>query len=135
MEVATGRRWTYRDLNHAVDLFARGLIAGGIAKGDRVGVWAPNCAEWTIAQLATAKIGAILVNVNPAYRTHEFTYAVNHSGLRLLIAAESFKTSDYRSMIEESAAEHSSAWSGSSTSARATGTTSSPPASTSTPTS
>ena len=68
-------------------------------------MWAPNCAEWTIAQLATAKIGAILVNVNPAYRTHEFTYAVNHSGLRLLIAAESFKTSDYRSMIEETAPE------------------------------
>jgi len=103
VEYATGRRWTYRELNHEVDLIARGLIAGGIAKGDRVGVWAPNCAEWTIAQYATAKIGAILVNVNPAYRTHEFVYAVNQSGLRLLIAAESFKTSDYRSMIEETA--------------------------------
>ncbi len=101
VEFATGRRWTYREFNHAVDLFARGLIAGGIAKGDRVGVWAPNCAEWTIAQYASAKIGAILVNVNPSYRTHEFSYAVSHSGLRLLIAAESFKTSDYRSMIEE----------------------------------
>ena len=105
VEFATGRRWTYRELNHEVDLFARGLIAGGIAKGDRVGVWSPNCAEWTIAQYATAKIGAILVNVNPSYRTHEFTYAVNQSGLRLLIAAESFKTSDYRSMIEETAAD------------------------------
>ena len=69
-------------------------------------MWSPNCAEWTIAQYATAKIGAILVNVNPAYRTHEFTYAVNQSGLRLLIAAESFKTSDYRSMIEETAADN-----------------------------
>ena len=96
----TGRRWTYRELNHDVDLFARGLIAGGIVKGDRVGVWAPNCAEWTIAQYATAKIGAILVNVNPAYRTHEFSYAVNQSGMRMLIAAESFKTSDYRAMVE-----------------------------------
>ncbi len=105
VEVATGRRWTYRELNHEVDLFARGLIAGGIVKGDRIGVWAPNCAEWTIAQYATAKIGAILVNVNPAYRTHEFSYAVNHSGLRLLIAAESFKTSDYRAMVEETAPE------------------------------
>ena len=105
VEVATGRRWTYRELNHEVDLFARGLIAGGIVKGDRVGVWAPNCAEWTIAQYATAKIGAILVNVNPAYRTHEFSYAVNQSGLRLLIAAESFKTSDYRAMVEETAPE------------------------------
>ena len=105
VEFASGRRWTYRELNHDVDLFARGLIAGGLAKGDRIGVWAPSCAEWTIAQLATAKIGAILVNVNPAYRTHEFTYAVNHSGLRMLISAESFKTSDYRSMIEETRAD------------------------------
>ena len=105
VEFASGRRWTYRELNHDVDLFARGLIAGGLAKGDRIGVWAPSCAEWTIAQLATAKIGAILVNVNPSYRTHEFTYAVNQSGLRLLIAAENFKTSDYRSMIEETAAD------------------------------
>ncbi len=105
VEFATGRRWTYRELNHDVDLFARGLIAGGIAKGDRIGVWAPNCAEWTIAQYSTAKIGAILVNVNPAYRTHEFSYAVNHSGLRMLVAAESFKTSDYRSMVEQTAAD------------------------------
>ena len=105
VEFATGRRWTYRELNHDVDLFARGLIAGGIAKGDRVGVWAPNCAEWTITQYATAKIGAILVNVNPAYRTHEFSYAVNQSGMRMLIAAESFKTSDYRAMVEETSAD------------------------------
>jgi fatty-acyl-CoA synthase len=105
VEFATGRRWTWRELNHDVDLFARGLIAGGVAKGDRIGVWAPNCAEWTIAQYATAKIGAILVNVNPAYRTHEFSYAVNQSGMRMLIAAESFKTSDYRSMIEETAGD------------------------------
>jgi fatty-acyl-CoA synthase len=101
VEFATGRRWTWRELNHAVDLFARGLIAGGIAAGDRVGIWAPNCAEWTITQYATAKIGAILVNVNPAYRTHEFSYAVNQSGMRMLVAAETFKTSDYRAMVEE----------------------------------
>ncbi len=106
VEFATGRRWTYRELNHEVDLFARGLIAGGIAKGDRVGVWAPNCAEWTIAQYATAKIGAILVNVNPSYRTHEFAYAVNQSGMRMLIAAESFKTSDYRAMVEDTAPDN-----------------------------
>ncbi|MDX6359703.1 MAG: fatty-acyl-CoA synthase, partial [Nocardioidaceae bacterium] len=103
VEFATGRRWTWRELNHEIDLFARGLIAGGIAKGDRVGIWAPNCAEWTLTQYACAKIGAILVNVNPAYRTHEFSYAVNQSGMRLLVAAESFKTSDYRHMIEETA--------------------------------
>ncbi|WP_151084422.1 AMP-binding protein [Nocardioides cynanchi] len=103
VEFASGRRWTWRELNHDVDLFARGLIAYGIEKGDRVGIWAPNCAEWTITQYACAKIGAVLVNVNPAYRTHEFSYAVNQSGLRLLVAAESFKTSDYRAMVEETA--------------------------------
>ena len=75
VEVATGRRWTYAELDADVDALARGLIAAGIAKGDRVGIWAPNCAEWTLVQYATAKVGAILVNVNPAYRTHELAYA------------------------------------------------------------
>ena len=84
-----------------MDVFARGLMARGIAKGDRVGIWAPNCAEWTITQYATAKIGAILVNVNPAYRTHELAYALNQSGVTLLISATEFKTSDYRAMIDE----------------------------------
>ena len=105
VDVATGRRWTWRELNHAVDEIARGLIASGIEEGDRVGMWAPNCAEWTIVQFATAKIGAILVNVNPAYRTHELAYAMNHSGVRLLFATSSFKTSDYRGMVEETAPE------------------------------
>jgi fatty-acyl-CoA synthase len=104
VEFATGRRWTWRELDDAVNAFARGLIAAGIDQGDRVGIWAPNCAEWTITQYAAAKIGAILVNVNPAYRTHEFSYAVNQSGMRVLVAAESFKTSDYRAMVEETAA-------------------------------
>src|SRR3954462_1550264 len=107
VEFATGRRWTYAELDRDVNAFARGLIGAGIEKGDRVGVWAPNCAEWTIAQYATAKIGAILVNVNPAYRTHEFSYAVNQSGLRLLISATDFKTSDYRAMVEETAPKNS----------------------------
>jgi len=101
VEVATGKRWTWRDLDHDVDAVARGLLAMGIAHGDRVGIWAPNCAEWTIAQLATAKIGAILVNVNPAYRTHELAYAVNQSGMRFLLSATRFKTSDYAGMIEQ----------------------------------
>ena len=105
VEVATGRRWTWAELDRDVDDLARGLIAAGIEKGDRVGMWAPNCAAWTITQYATAKIGAILVNVNPAYRTHEFTYAANQSGLRLLLAASSFKTSDYRAMIESTRAD------------------------------
>jgi len=105
VEVASGRRWTWAELDADVDALARGLMAAGIAKGDRVGIWAPNCAEWTITQYATAKIGAVLVNVNPSYRTHEFAYAVNQSGMRLLVAASSFKTSDYRRMVEETAGQ------------------------------
>ncbi len=101
VEFSSGRRWTYAELDADVNALARGLIGAGIAKGDRVGVWAPNCAEWTIAQYASAKVGAILVNVNPSYRTHELSYAVNQSGLRLLISAETFKTSDYRAMVED----------------------------------
>ncbi len=106
VECATGRRWTWRELDHDVELVARGLIASGIEKGDRVGIWGPNSARWTITQYATAKIGAILVNVNPAYRTHEFSYAVNQSGMRLLISGSSFKTSDYRAMVEETAGQN-----------------------------
>ena len=87
VEVATGRRWTYAELDADVNALARGLIAAGVAKGDRVGIWAPNCAEWTLVQYATAKAGAIVVNVNPAYRTHELAYALNQSGLRLLFSA------------------------------------------------
>ncbi len=104
VEVASGRRWTWAELDAAVDEVARGLLGLGIAKGDRVGMWAPNCAEWTMIQLATAKIGAILVNINPAYRTHELGYAIDQSGLRFLVAVSSFKTSDYRAMVEEIAA-------------------------------
>lgn len=105
VEVATGRRWTWAELDRDVDDLARGLVAAGIGKGDRVGIWAPNCAEWTIVQYATAKVGIILVNVNPAYRTHELSYAVNQSGLRLLISASSFKTSDYRAMVADIAGQ------------------------------
>ncbi len=101
VEVASGRRWTWAELDRDVDALARGLMAAGVEKGQRVGIWAPNCAEWTLTQYACAKAGAILVNVNPAYRTHEFAYAVNQSGMRLLLAASSFKTSDYRGMVEE----------------------------------
>jgi len=101
VDVAAGRRWTYAELGAAVDEVARGLLARGIEPGDRVGIWAPNCAEWVIVQYATAKIGAILVNVNPAYRKHELAYVIRQSGLRLLISAVAFKTSDYRDMIAE----------------------------------
>ncbi len=98
---AQGLRYTYAELNAEVDLFARGLMARGIEKGDRVGIWSPNCAQWIVTQLATAKIGAILVNVNPAYRVHELAYALGQSGMRMLISATSFKTSHYSAMIEE----------------------------------
>jgi fatty-acyl-CoA synthase len=99
VDVAAGRRWTYAEFDDAVNRVALGLLARGIEKGDRVGIWAPNCAEWVIVQYATAKIGAILVNVNPAYRTHELEYVVEQSGMRLLVSAVSFKTSDYQGMI------------------------------------
>ena len=97
----TGRRWTYAELHHDVLALAHGLLRLGIDKGDRVGIWAPNCPEWTILQYATAQIGAILVPVNPAYRTDELAYVVNQAGIRLLVAAPSFKTSDYAAMIED----------------------------------
>ncbi|GAA4961795.1 AMP-binding protein [Nonomuraea thailandensis] len=101
VDVPAGRRWTYTQLNADVDDLARSLLARGVAKGDRVGIWAPNRAEWVIVQYATAKIGAILVNVNPAYRTHELRYVVEQSGMRLLISALAHKGSDYRAMVEE----------------------------------
>ena len=101
VECATGRRWTYAELNADVDRVARGLLGLGIGTGDRVGIWAPNCAEWTLVQYATAKIGALLVNVNPAYRTSELSYALQQSGTRLLVSAKAFKTSDYEAMVRE----------------------------------
>ncbi|MDG5482873.1 AMP-binding protein [Mycolicibacterium gadium] len=105
VDMASSRRWTYAELNDDVDLIARGLMALGIERGERVGIWAPNCPEWTIVQYATAKIGAILVNINPAYRTHELAYVLRQSGIRTLISATSFKTSDYVSMVDEVSAE------------------------------
>ncbi len=97
---AQGMRYTYAELGSAVDELARALMAAGLAKGDRIGIWSPNCVEWTLVQYATAKLGAILVNVNPAYRTSELEYALKQSGCRMLVAAPAFKTSDYRAMIE-----------------------------------
>jgi fatty-acyl-CoA synthase len=94
-------RLTYAELDAAVDAVASGLLRAGIAAGDRVGIWAPNCAEWVLVQYATAKVGAILVNVNPAYRSHELEYVVRQSGMRLLFSASAFKSSDYAAMIDE----------------------------------
>lgn len=100
VDVAQGTRWTYRELNDEIDVVARGLMGYGIGKGDRVGIWSPNRSEWTVVQYATAKIGAILVNVNPAYRTHELAYVLNQSGVRLLVSAAEFKSSDYVAMVD-----------------------------------
>ena len=101
VDVPSGRRWTYRQLDADTDTLARGLLAAGIAAGERVGIWSPNCPEWVLLQYATAKIGAILVNINPAYRTHELAYVLRQAGIKLLVSAERFKTSDYRSMVGE----------------------------------
>ncbi|MGI9616865.1 MAG: AMP-binding protein, partial [Acidimicrobiales bacterium] len=98
-------RWTYRELLDKVDELARALVAHGFVKGDRIGIWAPNCAEWVLVQFATARIGVILVNINPAYRTHEVAYALQQSGCRGLVSATTFKTSDYVAMVEEVRAE------------------------------
>ncbi|GAB3718255.1 AMP-binding protein [Amycolatopsis oliviviridis] len=98
---AAGKRWTYTELAAEVNALALGLLDLGIAKGDRVGIWSPNRWEWTCVQYATAKIGAILVNINPAYRSHELEYVLNQAGIKLIVAASSFKTSDYAGMIAE----------------------------------
>ncbi|TWC29984.1 fatty-acyl-CoA synthase [Pseudomonas sp. SJZ079] len=92
-------RYSWAQLAEQVDSCARGLLALGVQVGDRVGIWAPNCAEWCITQFASAKIGAILVNINPAYRGTELDYALKHSGCRWLVSADAFKTSDYHAML------------------------------------
>ncbi len=94
-------RYTYLELKEKVDACAKALLALGVKKGERVGVWAPNCAEWTITQFATSKIGAILVNINPAYRLHELEYALNQSGCSAVIIADQFKKSNYTQMLYE----------------------------------
>jgi fatty-acyl-CoA synthase len=101
VECATGRRFSYPGLVAEVEACALGLAALGVRKGDRVGIWAPNCAEWVFVQYGTAKLGAILVNINPAYRTHELAYVLKQAGISVLVAAPEFKTSDYRAMVAE----------------------------------
>jgi fatty-acyl-CoA synthase len=94
-------RMTYDQLGEAVDRVARGLMALGLRAGDRIGIWAPNCAEWVLVQYASAKAGVVLVNVNPAYRTAELEYVLNQSSAKVLVAARAFKTSDYAAMIDD----------------------------------
>ncbi|HEV8064401.1 MAG TPA: AMP-binding protein [Acidimicrobiales bacterium] len=100
VDCPSGRRWTYSQLQADVNELAGGLLAAGIVKGDRVGIWAPNCAEWVLVQYATAKLGAILVNVNPAYRAHELEYVLNQAGVSLLVTYPATERSDFPAMVE-----------------------------------
>src|SRR5207248_2216678 len=97
----TGRRWTYAQFAEQLEELARALLAIGVGTGDRVAIWAPNLPEWTFTQYATERVGAILVNINPAYRTSELEYVLRQSGTRVLVSAQRFKTSDYRAMVDE----------------------------------
>ena len=101
VSVEQGLRYTYAEFADEVDRVARALMAIGVAQGDRVGIWSPNYAEWVLVQYATARIGSILVTINPAYRSSELGYVLNQSGTSVLVAVESFLASDYRSMIDE----------------------------------
>lgn len=101
VDVPSGRRWTYAEFAADVDGLAYALLANGVAKGDRVGIWAVNCAEWMLVQYATARVGAIMVNINPAYRTHEVEYVLKQAGISLLFASLRHKSSDYRAMVEQ----------------------------------
>ena len=101
IDVATQKRYTYAEFDAETDAMAVGLLELGVKVGDRVGIWAPNCAEWMITQYATAKIGAILVNINPAYRTHELEYVLQQSGISVLVSAHAFKSSNYAAMITQ----------------------------------
>ena len=101
VDVPSGRRWTYAELDAAVDELARALVDAGLEQGDRVGIWAPNVPEWTLLQYATARTGLVLVTVNPAYRTGELAYVLQQSGCRWLVAAPAFRSSDYRAMVAE----------------------------------
>ena len=98
-------RLTYRELQSAVNQCAKGLLQLGFKKGDRIGIWAPNRAEWCITQFATSKIGVILVNINPSYRLNELEYVLNQSGCSAIIIAAAFKTSDYTGMLQTLAPE------------------------------
>ncbi|MFE7435294.1 linear/branched/unsaturated fatty acid:CoA ligase LbuL [Streptomyces tendae] len=101
VDVPSGRRWTYAEFGAAVDEVARGLLAKGVTRGDRVGIWAVNCPEWVLVQYATARIGVIMVNVNPAYRAHELEYVLQQSGITLLVASLAHKSSDYRAIVDQ----------------------------------
>ncbi|MCM2392772.1 AMP-binding protein [Streptomyces sp. CWNU-1] len=100
VDLPSGTRLTYAELGAAVDRLARALIGIGVAKGDRVGIWAVNCPEWVLVQYATARVGAIMVNLNPAYRAQELEYVLKQAGVSVLCASQRHKSSDYRALIE-----------------------------------
>ncbi|MGI8590464.1 MAG: AMP-binding protein [Nakamurella sp.] len=101
VEVQTGRRWTYAELRRSAEDVALGLLAVGVNRGDRVGIWAPNLAEWTMLQFGSAKIGAILVTINPAYRSHELEFVLRQAGISVLVSLPAFKTSDYAAIVDQ----------------------------------
>lgn len=105
VDVPSGRRWTYAQFDAAVAELARGLLGRGVAKGDRVGIWAVNCPEWVLVQYATARVGAIMVNINPAYRAHELAYVLKQSGISVLISSTGHKGTDYRALVRQVAHE------------------------------
>src|SRR5271155_1470927 len=98
-------RWSYADLKSRVDAMASGLLALGLTPGDRIGIWAPNCAEWTVTQFASAQAGLILVNINPSYRLSELEFCLRKVGCRALVTAERLKHSDYLAMLRSLAPE------------------------------
>ena len=101
VDVPSGRRWTYAEFGAAVDQVARGLLGLGVGKGDRVGIWAVNSPAWVLVQYATARIGVIMVNINPAYRLHELEFVLKQSGVQVLIASTAYRSSDYRAMAAQ----------------------------------
>ena len=100
VSVAQGLRWSWRELALKADAMAAGLLALGLERGDRIGIWSPNCAEWALTQFAAARLGVILTTINPAYRTSELEFTLNKVGMKAVVAAERFKTSDYVAMLE-----------------------------------
>src|SRR5579871_922303 len=118
VSVEQGVRWTWASLAQQADALAAGFVALGLEPGDRIGVWSPNCAEWVLTQFAAARMGAILVTINPAYRLNELEYTLNKVGVKALVAAARFKTSDYLGMVETLAPELADALPGALSAAR-----------------
>ncbi|MDB6013652.1 MAG: AMP-binding protein, partial [Gammaproteobacteria bacterium] len=100
VSVAQGIRWSWRELAFRADAMAAGFLALGLGPGDRIGIWSPNCAEWALTQFAAAKIGLVLTTINPAHRTSELGFTLNRTGMKAVVAAESYKTTDYLALVE-----------------------------------